>query len=554
MAAICPSCGATNRPAAKFCMQCIAALPPVPAQPEQPFGDERTAVYNKPTQLLSDIEVRAGAVHALPEGTEIEGFRIVRQIGEGGFGIVYLAWDAALERHVAIKEYMPSSLAVRSTVSLEVSTRSAQHQETFDVGLRSFVNEARLLARFDHPALVKVFRYWEANGTAYMAMPYYEGPTLKTALARIGTPVPEELLREWLHPLLDALSAMHREQCYHRDISPDNILLTAAGPLLLDFGAARHVISDRTQALTTMLKPGFAPVEQYGGTMLQGAWTDLYALAGVMHYAIAGRPPPASVVRVVNDSLELLADTHAGLYGEAFLRAIDATLGVRPEDRPQDVAQFRALLDAEPRSMPTPPTAVEAEPLDDDEPFAPSSSTQMAALAEAPRAARRSNARYAMSAVAVLVAVGALWLGLRGANDAAPATAAMPAIAATPTPPPQAAAPTPASAPAPTPAPVATAPVQAAATSPVLPAAQPPAPAQAPRVAARKPQAVRVAEQAAPAVASVSETNRTLSREQQVASSYAQESRPPRCSDLVLKSSLDTLNPEEVAFQKTRCK
>ncbi len=444
MAAICPSCGATNRPAAKFCMQCIAALPPAPAQPEQPFGHERTAVYMKPTQLLSDIEVRAGAAHALPEGTEIEGFRIVRQIGEGGFGIVYLAWDAALERHVAIKEYMPSSLAVRSTVSLEVSTRSAEHQETFDVGLRSFVNEARLLARFDHPALVKVFRYWEANGTAYMAMPYYEGPTLKTALARIGTPVPEELLREWLHPLLDALSAMHREQCYHRDISPDNILLTAAGPLLLDFGAARHVISDRTQALTTMLKPGFAPVEQYGGTMLQGAWTDLYALAGVVHYAIAGRPPPASVVRVVNDSLELLADTHAGLYGEAFLRAIDATLGVRPEDRPQDVAQFRALLDAEPHlpaspaplPVPASPTPAEDDPIDDDASSAPRS--QMAALADSPRAARKGKTRYAMSAAAVLIAAGALWLGLRGSNDPAPATAVMPAIAATPTLTPQA--------------------------------------------------------------------------------------------------------------------
>src|SRR5688572_25748994 len=139
MAAICPACGTENRPAAKFCMQCITALSPADAQPKQPFGDERTAVYIKPTQLLSDIEGegrtgRAGAAHALPEGTEIEGFQIVRQIGEGGFGIVYLAWDATLERHVAIKEYMPASLAVRSAVSLGVSIRSEQHCETFDAG------------------------------------------------------------------------------------------------------------------------------------------------------------------------------------------------------------------------------------------------------------------------------------------------------------------------------------------------------------------------------------------------------------------------------------
>ncbi|WP_256354739.1 serine/threonine-protein kinase, partial [Variovorax sp. dw_308] len=318
--------------------------------PRPPPDDDERTVMPGATRPPGSADI---SEHALPNGTLIEGFRITRALGEGGFGIVYLAWDVALERPVAIKEYMPSSLAVRAHTSLGVSARSEQYRDTFAAGLKSFLNEARLLARFDHPALVKVLRFWEANRTAYMAMPYYEGPTLKAALALREGPVPEAQLRAWLKPLLDALAAIHREQCYHRDVSPDNILLTAAGPLLLDFGAARRVISDMTQALTAVLKPGYAPIEQYGGAMAQGPWTDLYALAGVVHFAITGRPPVQSVERVVNDTQAPLATTHAGQYGEGFLRTIDAALSVRPEARPRDVAQFIAMLDAAPASAPS---------------------------------------------------------------------------------------------------------------------------------------------------------------------------------------------------------
>jgi len=472
----------------------------------QSMAAEKTVPYIRPANAADSAPNDShagylGAIHALPEGTEIEGFRILRQIGEGGFGIVYLAWDLALERHVAIKEYMPSSLAVRGAVSLEVSMRSEQHRETFAAGLKSFVNEARLLARFDHPALVKVLRYWAANGTAYMAMPYYEGPTLKTALAQLGTRPPESLLREWLHPLLDALSVMHREQCYHRDISPDNILLTAAGPLLLDFGAARHVINDRTQVLTTMLKPGFAPVEQYGGTMLQGAWTDLYALAGVLHYAITGRPPIASVVRVVKDPVQPLALTHAGRYSPAFLHAIDAALAVRPESRPQDVAEFQALLDAEPKQG----------------------------------ASRRPSTRHALISLLVCAAAGgALWLGGRASNVAGPVPSAVPVVIERgpedPVPPS-------------TPAPVPVVDAPAATPDP-----QPPA-----RAATRKAAPALSTRGAADTIRD-SEKNRTVSEDQPTAASYTPSGRPPRCSDLVLKSSLEPLNPEEAAFLKSRCK
>ena len=288
--------------------------------------------------------------HALPVGARIGEFEVHRLIGEGGFGIVYLCYDQALDRYVALKEYMPSSLAMRQDTTLAIVVKSKHHEETFEAGLKSFINEARLLAQFDHPSLLKVYRFWQANGTAYMTMPYYEGPTLKQALAALGGPPDEATLRSWLLPMLDALEEIHRVNCYHRDIAPDNILLTASGPLLLDFGAARRVIGDMTQALTVVLKPGFAPIEQYGdaATMSQGAWTDLYALASVVYFAITGRPPMSAVDRVMDDRLEPLSHRVAGRYSHALLATVDTALSVRPQDRPQNVAAFRAMLNARP--------------------------------------------------------------------------------------------------------------------------------------------------------------------------------------------------------------
>ncbi len=287
--------------------------------------------------------------HTIPPGTRIHDYRIDRVLGEGGFGIVYLATDVVLERQVAIKEYLPSSMAARAGQSLTVLVKSPVHEETFLIGLRSFVNEAKLLARFDHPSLLKVHQFWEANGTAYMAMPYYQGPTLKAALAKLGRLPTETEVRAWLMPLLDALEVLHNEHCYHRDIAPDNILLTDHGPLLLDFGAARRVIGDLTHALTAMLKPGFAPIEQYGEMpgITQGPWTDIFALASVLYAAISGGRTVASVERLLNDQMRPLATVAAGRCGNAFLAAIDVALAIHPKDRPQSIAEFRTLLTAD---------------------------------------------------------------------------------------------------------------------------------------------------------------------------------------------------------------
>ena len=311
-----------------------------------------------PTVPSTPVRAQAALGHTLPVGTRLRDYEITGLIGEGGFGIVYLAWDHSLQRKVAVKEYMPASMVSRLAGSSAIVVKSDRHLDTFKAGLKSFVNEARLLARFDHPSLVKVYRFWEENGTAYMVMPFYEGPTLKTALAELGHVPGEAELRAWLDPLLDALTVMHAAQCFHRDIAPDNILLTASGPLLLDFGAARRVIGDMTHALTVVLKPGYAPIEQYGdvASMSQGAWTDLYALACVVYYAITGKTPMSSVERLMDDRLEPLAVLCAGRYSQAFLGAIDAALAVRPQDRPQDEARFRALLDAD-RPALAPPAA-----------------------------------------------------------------------------------------------------------------------------------------------------------------------------------------------------
>ncbi|MDP1651015.1 MAG: serine/threonine-protein kinase [Rubrivivax sp.] len=283
----------------------------------------------------------------LPAGTRLGEFEITELVGEGGFGLVYSAHDHSLQRRVALKEYMPSSLAARAGGS-QVQVKSQRHRETFEAGLKSFINEARLLASFDHPSLVKVYRFWEANGTAYMVMPFLDGATLKDVLRQMGSPPDEDWLRTVLGPLTEALLVIHAEQCYHRDIAPDNVMLMPVSNrwLLLDFGAARRVIGDMTQALTVILKPGYAPVEQYAEIpgMKQGPWTDVYALAAVVYFAIMGRTPPPSVGRLLNDTYVPLVQAAAGRYSERFLAAIDRALAVRPDERTQSIGEFRSDL------------------------------------------------------------------------------------------------------------------------------------------------------------------------------------------------------------------
>jgi serine/threonine protein kinase len=324
--------------------------------------DNKTIVLSETTLPPSALppEPSPQQHNFLQIGTFLGEFEIIGLIGEGGFGIVYLAQDHSLQRKVALKEYMPASLASRGADS-SVSVRSERHRETFEIGRRSFVNEAHLLAQFDHPALVKVYRFWEANGTAYMAMPFYEGKTLRDALHERDAPPDEAWIKKMLAPVIDSLELIHKESCYHRDIAPDNIMLLRGDrPVLLDFGAARRVISDMTQALTVILKPGYAPIEQYAEMpgMRQGPWTDAYALAAVVYFMITGKTPPPAVGRMMQDSYKPLAIEAKGRYSDTFLRGIDKSLAVRADGRPQSMTEMRELLGMSGRSvLVTPPPA-----------------------------------------------------------------------------------------------------------------------------------------------------------------------------------------------------
>ncbi len=288
------------------------------------------------------------ATHAncLPIGTVIADFEIIGLVGEGGFGIVYLARDTSLDRVVALKEFMPSAFAGRVD-TVRVAVRAANHQATYEAGLRSFINEARMLAKFAHPALVEVFRFWEGNGTAYMAMRYYPGETLRQQLSRGDAAFDEESIAQIMAPIFDALEMLHREQVFHRDIAPDNIMLSDGRPVLLDFGSARRIIGDGTQALTTILKPGYAPIEQYvdDGTMKQGPWTDVYALGGVLYHLATGKAPLQAVSRLLSDPLQTVNEVTNNRFSPAFSSAVAKAMAVRVEDRLQSIKEFGEMLE-----------------------------------------------------------------------------------------------------------------------------------------------------------------------------------------------------------------
>ena len=297
-------------------------------------------------------------IDALPVGARLAEFEILALLGVGGFGMVYKAFDHSLHRTVAIKEYMPATLATRVEDGY-LSARSTTDGPAFQAGLESFVEEARMLAQFDHPSLVKVFRFWEEKNTAYMVMPLYHGMTLKQARAHMRTPPPEAWLRKLLWSVLSALRVLHDANMLHRDISPENIFLQDFGPpVLLDLGASRYAINDNDTKQTVVLKINYAPIEQYSqgagmGTepLAQGPWSDLYSLAAMVHGCLCNDAPLPATLRLLRDRLvpfARVAKTVEAQFGEAysasFVNAIGKALKLQPEDRPQSIDAFLSLL------------------------------------------------------------------------------------------------------------------------------------------------------------------------------------------------------------------
>lgn len=284
--------------------------------------------------------------NALPVGYRFNEFEIQQVIGGGGFGIVYRAFDHQLKRTIAIKEFMPLSLAVRND-ELKLVLRSERFSKSFHAGLNSFIQEARLLARFNHPNLLHVLRFWVQNDTAYMGTQYYSGNTLALLQAQRPELINEAWIRSLLPPLFGAINTIHREGYLHRDISLENIQIQEnMSPVLLDFGSARKAIGNLSDETETMLKPGFAPIEQYSDNneSEQGPWTDIYALGAVLHTLIIGSPPPVSVVRSIEDSYQPLGAVRPAGYSLPLLQAIDRALMLKPEDRPQSIDQLAMLM------------------------------------------------------------------------------------------------------------------------------------------------------------------------------------------------------------------
>lgn len=313
---------------------------------EDVAGSDVTRPLTAGDAPVTRVNAGRASLLALPSGHRLQEFVIESTIGEGGFGVVYLARDTELNRVVAIKEFLPSAFASR-TQDLGVSVRSDQDRDSFEIGRRSFINEARLLAQFEHPSLVKVYRYWEENGTAYIAMPYYAGLTLKDWLHARQGKVSEERLLRFVDALCAPLEMLHSKGVFHRDIAPDNIRILENGqPVLLDLGAARKILADMTQTVTAFIKSGYAPIEQYAdaATLRQGPWSDIYALSATLYYCVAGRAPPASVARMVQDDCVAATVLGAGRFSPRFLAAIDRGLAVRPEERIRTIADLRASL------------------------------------------------------------------------------------------------------------------------------------------------------------------------------------------------------------------
>lgn len=366
---------------------------------------------------MSETGIKKPNSNSLPIGHRFNEFEIKEVIGEGGFGIVYRAYDHQLERAIAIKEYMPTQLAMRND-DLTLSLRGERFSKTFQAGLNSFIQEARLLARFSHPGLLHVLRFWEENGTAYMGTQFYSGTTLKNLKAQHPEKIDEAWIRRLLPPLFSAINTIHQEGYLHRDISLDNIQIQENQlPVLLDFGSARKEIGNLSDSTEIMLKPGFAPIEQYSEDSdgEQGPWTDIYALGAVLHTLIAGDPPPVSVVRSIEDNYQPLLERRPAGYSAELLRVVDHALALKPEDRPQTIDEMAELLNLpvadEADIVSAPSTTPEPAPA-----AAKPAASAPAAVAETANSTSRARPMIYGAGVAAVVVIGALAWFMHGAG------------------------------------------------------------------------------------------------------------------------------------------
>lgn len=281
-------------------------------------------------------------LRALPVGQRLGEYQIEGVLGQGAFGITYLAKDLMLHRQYAIKEYYPREYAIRDSTLTVKAAGSKDDRDTYAWGLERFLDEARILARFDDPNIIGVRRYFPANGTAYLVMDYCEGESLDQIVKKHGA-VPNERLVQIIQPLLNGLSRVHAANFLHRDIKPANIFVRHDGtPVLLDFGAARHEVVSHSKSVTSLATPGYGAVEQYSTHGKQGPWTDIYGLGATLYRMVTGDKPQDAPGRMLNDELVPASIKAKGRYPDSLLRAIDDAMQVYPDKRPQSIGEWRS--------------------------------------------------------------------------------------------------------------------------------------------------------------------------------------------------------------------
>lgn len=298
---------------------------------------------------------------ALPVGTIIAGkYRIGRVLGSGGFGITYLAQDIALSRRIALKEFVPNGLASRSSDGATIQCHSHEDEEPFERGLNRFFREGQLMAKFDHPNIVRVLDVLQANGTAYLAMEYLEGMTLKALLGNKGR-FPEHEALDVMTFVFDALKIVHQQNVIHRDIKPDNVYVTNQKRiLLLDFGGAKQLTGTGDRSMDAMFAHGYAAQEQYSGhTENMGPWTDVYACAATIYKLMTGSTPRSALDRLAND---VGLNWDGVTVSEKTRAAVARAFALRHQDRFASIDDFqRALSDGFKEVKPKLPSGNEAQ-------------------------------------------------------------------------------------------------------------------------------------------------------------------------------------------------